>query len=66
MKLDRFCNNPACEGCDVLLSPRQLLRKGGQEVCATCLEPLVIRSARPRPRLRKTRPPSHHLQESVE
>ena len=66
MKLDRFCNNPACEWCDVILSPHQALRKGGQEVCPKCLEPLVVRAARPRVRLRKSPPPSPQLQESVE
>lgn len=66
MRLDRFCNNPACDGCDVLLSSRQALTKGGQEVCPKCLEPLVVRATRPRVRLRKAPPPSHHLQESVE
>lgn len=66
MRFDRFCNNPACEGCDVILSPRQALRKGGQEVCPKCLEPLVVRAARPPLRLSKSPPPSHHLQESAE
>lgn len=74
MRLDRFCNNPACEGCDVLLASRQALRKGGQEVCPACLEPLVVRPVRPRLRLRKVpsglrRPPqtsAHPVQESVE
>lgn len=74
MRLDRFCNNPACEECDVLLAPRQAFRKGGLEVCPACLEPLVVRPARPRVRLRKVRsgvrrPPqtsAHPVQESVE
>jgi predicted amidophosphoribosyltransferase len=66
VRLDRFCNNPACEGCDVILSPRQALKKGGQEVCPKCLEPLVVRAARPPLRLSKSPPPAHHLQESAE
>jgi hypothetical protein len=66
MRLARFCNNPACELLDVLLPPRQALRKGGREACPRCLEPLVVRPARPRPRLRKRPPAPHHLQETAE
>jgi hypothetical protein len=56
MRLDRFCNNPACETCDVILAPHQVLRKGGQEVCPSCLEPLVVRPARRPLRLSKAPP----------
>lgn len=66
MKLDRFCNNPACERVDVLLTPRQVVRKGGREACPACLEPLVVRASRARVLLRRTPPPSHHLQERRE
>ncbi|MBI4560865.1 MAG: hypothetical protein HY724_02385, partial [Candidatus Rokubacteria bacterium] len=44
----RFCNNPACELCDLYLKPLEVLSKGGQEVCPRCLEPLLVRRLRPR------------------
>lgn len=46
--LVRFCNNPVCELCDVILRPQETLQKGGREVCSRCLEEVVIRQARPR------------------
>lgn len=66
MRLDRFCNNPACEACDLLLASHEVLRTGGQEVCAKCLEPLVVRAARPRIRLKKTPPARDRVPGSVE
>lgn len=45
-KTARFCNNPACELCDVHVKPLKVLVKGGQEVCPRCLEPLVVRRLR--------------------
>lgn len=44
----RLCNNPACELCDVYVKPSQVLRKGGQDVCPRCLEPLVVQRLHPR------------------
>ncbi len=52
----RFCNNPLCERCDEHLRSPEVLRKAGREVCPSCHEELVIREARPRPRLQPTRP----------
>lgn len=47
-KTARFCNNPACDLCDVYVKPFELLKKGGQEVCPRCFEPLVVQRLRPR------------------
>lgn len=47
-KTARFCNNPACELCDVYIKPRDMLRKGGFVVCPRGLEPLVVRRLGPR------------------
>lgn len=44
----RFCNNPSCELCDLILRPQETLQKGGLEVCPRCLEEVVIRETRPR------------------
>lgn len=45
----RFCNNPACDGCDVILRPQEGLRKGGELLCPKCLDPLMVRRLRVRP-----------------
>lgn len=66
MRLERFCNNPACDDCDVLLTLRDALKTGGQEMCPRCLEPLVVRAARPRIPLRKTPPVTARLHERAE
>ena len=42
-RMDRFCNNPTCELCDVILRPQDTLKKGGLEVCPHCLEEVVVR-----------------------
>ncbi len=42
----RFCNNPACERCDLHLRPGEILRKDGREVCPACHEDLVIQERR--------------------
>lgn len=54
----QFCNNPACDGCDVILRPQEVLRKGGEMVCPKCLEPLAIRRGRARPATLPFRPGS--------
>ncbi len=46
-KTVRFCNNPACELCDIHVKPREVLRKGRREVCPRCFEPLLVRRLRP-------------------
>ncbi len=45
-RVDRFCNNPACELCDVHLRPQDTLKKGGVEVCPRCLEEVIVRARR--------------------
>jgi len=46
-RVDRFCNNPTCKLCDLLLRPQDLLKKGGVEVCPQCLEGVIVRPHRP-------------------
>ncbi|MBI2462234.1 MAG: hypothetical protein HYV61_12255 [Candidatus Rokubacteria bacterium] len=49
----RFCNNPVCELCDVILRPQEILQKGGRKVCPRCLEEVAVQETRRRgPRLR--------------
>jgi len=45
--VDRFCNNPTCDLCDVFLRPQETLKKGGAEVCPRCLEEVIVRPHRP-------------------
>ena len=55
-RVDRFCNNPTCDLCDVILRPQDTLRKGGGEVCPRCLEEVVVRPHRPFPSVTKPVP----------
>ncbi len=46
-RIERFCNNPTCELCDVILRPQDTLKKGGVEVCPRCLEEVIVRPYQP-------------------
>ncbi len=46
-RMERFCNNPTCELCDVILRPQDTLKKGGVEVCPRCLEEVIVRPYQP-------------------
>lgn len=47
----RFCNNPTCDLCDMIVRPHEILKRAGQEICRQCFEPLTINRVRPRPPL---------------
>ncbi len=46
-RMERFCNTPTCELCDVILRPQDTLKKGGVEVCPRCLEEVIVRPHQP-------------------
>lgn len=58
-RVDRFCNNPTCESCDLLLRPQDTLKKGGVEVCPRCLEEMIVRARRPSLSVRSAAPPEN-------
>ena len=49
--LTRFCNNPTCDLCDVIVRPHEIVNRAGQEICRQCFEPLIITRVRRRPPL---------------
>lgn len=43
IKVERFCNNPSCDLCDVMIRKDQVLFHGGKELCPKCFEELIVR-----------------------
>lgn len=56
----RFCNNPSCDRCDVIVRPREIMKRAGEEICRQCFEPLVRNRVRPRPPLLPAAPHRTH------